>query len=90
MPYEKGMSNFKKMTIIHQLETYKNTDESLQVELNKADENFDKNKSSRVKVGAIPDFAKLQKDFMEELESKKKMRSPTVVKEFNLSVPKKR
>ena len=78
------------MTIIHQLEAYKNTDQSLQFELNKADENFDKAKSSRVKVGVVPDFAKLQKDFMGELESKKKIRSPTVVKEFNLSVPKKR
>jgi len=27
---------------------------------------------------------------MEELESKKKMRSPTVIKEFNLSVSKKK
>jgi hypothetical protein len=38
----------------------------------------------------VPDFSKLHKEFMEELESKKKMRSPTVVKEFNLSVNKRK
>jgi hypothetical protein len=84
------MSNFKKITIINQLETCNNTDESLQVEGNNADGNFDKAKSSRAKLGVVPDFVKLQNEFMEELASKKKMRSPTVVKEFNLSVPKKR
>ena len=38
----------------------------------------------------LPDFSKLHKEFIEELESKKKIRSPTVVKEFNLSVNKRK